>query len=78
MLISDEQEERMIERVFLENAVRDLPDKLKVVVAMNVAGYTQKECATVIGLTKAAVGSIFKKSLVRVREHMERENQDNL
>lgn len=78
MLISEEQEEAMFERVFLENAVHDLPDKLKVVVAMNAAGYTQKECASVIGLTKAAVGSIFKKSLVRIREHMEKENQDNL
>lgn len=54
-------------RILLEDAIKKLPPKQQVVVALREAGYSQMECGVIIGMTRAAVGFIQKKSLFNLR-----------
>lgn len=49
--------------IFLEAALDMLPEKERAVIALRLAGYTQKECGSIVGLTRAAIGTIYKRGL---------------
>ena len=49
--------------LLLLEALRKLPEKERAIVALRVAGYTQKECGQIVGLTRAAIGGIYKRGL---------------
>jgi len=48
-------------------ASQRLPNKERAVLALRMAGYTQRECGAVIGMTRSAVGIIYKRSLALLR-----------
>ena len=54
----------------LRDAVDRLPDNLRAVVALRFAGYTQQECAGVLGMTRANIGAMHKRALLRLAETM--------
>jgi DNA-directed RNA polymerase specialized sigma24 family protein len=62
--INDEEETLL--RMQLVAAVDKLPPKLKIVVALLSAGYTQQESANILGLTRGAIGLIFKRAKLRI------------
>jgi DNA-directed RNA polymerase specialized sigma24 family protein len=66
-----EEEEAIIRKLLLIEAVQLLPPKYKAVLALRMAGYSQRECGQIMGLTRAAIGFIQKKSLIRTREILE-------
>lgn len=66
-MITHGLEENIFEGIELEEEVQALPDKQKVVVAMIASGFTQADCASIIGLTRAAVGVIWHRTLEELR-----------
>ena len=69
-MINHSMEEEIFEEIELEAKVKALPPKQRVVVAMISAGFTQADCASIIGLTRAAVGVIWHRTLQELRGTM--------
>lgn len=57
----------------LKNKIRKLPDKQKVIIALQAAGYSQKESGTIIGVTGSTVGIIFKRAIGKLRKEVDDE-----
>ena len=69
-MINHSTEEDMFEEIELEEHIRALPPKQRVVVGMISAGFTQADCASIIGLTRAAVGVIWHRTLEELRGNL--------
>lgn len=50
------------------DAFKQLRERQRVVVALRVAGYSQKESGAIVGLTRGAIGYIYKQSLSDLRK----------
>lgn len=61
-------EDDLFSNLSLAAAVNQLPNKYKAVIALRLAGYTQKECGSLLGFTRSAVGFIQKKALAQLKE----------
>ena len=68
--ITGEEEDRIFSHMLLIAAVHKLPAKQQVIVALRTAGYTQQECGEIVGMTRAAIGFIYKRALKRLRQFM--------
>jgi RNA polymerase sigma factor (sigma-70 family) len=68
--ITSEEEDRIIDHMLLISAVHRLPPKQQVIVALRSAGYTQQECGDIVGMTRAAIGFIYKRAVRRLRQYM--------
>lgn len=63
-------ENATIQKVLLQDAVKKLPEKEKVVIALRLIGYTQRECSEIIGGTRASIGSIYKRAMRKLTEEL--------
>jgi RNA polymerase sigma factor (sigma-70 family) len=70
-MITGEEEDSIIEKMLLTEAISKLPPKQRAVVALISAGYTQNECGRIFGMTRAAIGFIHKKALSHLRRLIE-------
>lgn len=61
-VFEEHDEEETLLRLELVEAVAQLPPKLRIVTALLSAGYSQQECASILGLTRGAVGLIYKRA----------------
>jgi len=61
-------EEGVINNMHLMSMFTDLPPKQQVVLALRTAGYTQKECGIILGVTRAAVGFNYHRAVQLLRE----------
>jgi DNA-directed RNA polymerase specialized sigma24 family protein len=52
----------------LAAAIDQLPVKHRVVMALWAAGYNQRECGEIVGLSRAAIGIIRKKTALALQE----------
>jgi len=59
--------EKLESRLAIEETVDKLPVKEKVVLTLRLAGYTQRECGFIIGMTRSAVGIIYKRAVTLLR-----------
>jgi DNA-directed RNA polymerase specialized sigma24 family protein len=66
-----DQEDAVLTSMTLMDAIKHLPIRQHVIVALRLAGYKQSECAAIVGLTSPAVGAAFRRALLRMRERME-------
>lgn len=69
MIAADDVEERIVDRVFLKEAMAQLTEREQRVLIMRYfRGRTQSEIAAVIGVSQVQVSRIEKKALERLRE----------
>jgi len=59
--------EKIESAVAIDEIISKLPVKEKVVIALRLAGYTQRECGVMIGMTRSAVGIIYKRAINLLR-----------
>ncbi len=72
MLISDDTEEKIVDRVFLKEVLSKLPERERRIIIMRYfRGKTQSEIAETIGVSQVQVSRIEKKALIKLREAAE-------
>jgi len=71
LVLDHTDEDKLFERIEINEAVMAMPPKQRVVLAMVSAGHTQLDCAKVVGLTRAAIGAIYHKAIEEIREAMD-------
>jgi DNA-directed RNA polymerase specialized sigma24 family protein len=59
---SHEEEVSIINLIDLNEAIKKLPIKLRTIAALRTAGYTQRECGEILGVTRAAIGFAEKRA----------------
>ncbi|MCD8192140.1 MAG: sigma-70 family RNA polymerase sigma factor [Oscillospiraceae bacterium] len=65
------QEERLIERVVLDEAIRRLPERQQMVISLRYFhGLTQQKCAGILGVSQVQVSRLEKKAVETLREIM--------
>lgn len=65
-----DEEDDILLKIQLEDAIKDMPIKLRAVVALLSAGYTQQESARILGITRGAVGMIYKRARLAIEEKL--------
>lgn len=63
-------EDDLFTYMMLRRAVHNLPDKHRAVIALRMAGYKQKECGAILGVTRAAIGFIQKRAIEMLRQEL--------
>jgi DNA-directed RNA polymerase specialized sigma24 family protein len=69
MRLSDDEEGQIFTEMALYDAVKQLSTKQRMVVALITAGYTREECSTILGITRQAVGFIYKRAIRKMRTY---------
>lgn len=70
LLISDDTEEKIIDRVFIKEALAGLSEREKNIIMMRYyRGKTQSEIARMIGVSQVQVSRLEKKALKQIREN---------
>lgn len=62
--------------IIVGGAIMQLTDKERVVVALRLSGYTQKECGEIIGMTRAAAAAIYKRGVDHLAKSIRRGNDN--
>ena len=70
-------EDKIISRLLLLEAVQRLQPKYAAVIALRSAGYSQQECGVILGVTRAAIGFIQKRAIKEIRKILEVLNDDS-
>ena len=71
VLGDDSQEERLVERIALGEAIRQLSQRERMVISLRFYhGLTQARCARVLGVSQVQVSRIERKALERLREKL--------
>lgn len=65
----------VIDLLILKDAIANLPVKERVVTALRSAGYTQRECGEIMGITRSAIGFAEKRALHKLRKTLEGGNE---
>lgn len=65
-----EQEDSINTDVLIRTAIQRINPKYQAVLAMRSAGFTQAECGLILGVTRAAIGFIYKRGIQELREVM--------
>ena len=72
ILTDTESEDRMIERMSLRHAIKDLPDREKKVIQLRYYhGLTQERIARILNVSQVQVSRIEKKAIQNLRERMQ-------
>lgn len=66
-----EQEETIHNRITLKESIRRLHPRHRAVLALRMAGFTQKDCGIVLGVTRPAIGHMHRRALEEIRKAME-------
>lgn len=61
-------EDTLLDKIVVRQIVDSLPDRLRAVLALRLEGYTQNECAVILGVTRAAVNAMQKRAHQEVRK----------
>ena len=61
-------DEMILLGIDIKRSFDKLTAKHRAIVALRMAGYTQRECGEIVGLTRAAVGISYKKAKTIIRE----------
>jgi hypothetical protein len=59
--------DELMDYLALEEIISKMSPRKQIVVALMSAGYTQEECGTIIGLTRAAIGYTYNTILREMR-----------
>lgn len=54
----------------LKTKIKKLPDKQKAIIALQAAGYSQKESGMIIGTTGSTVGIVFKRVINKLKKEV--------
>ncbi len=66
---TDAPEESMVERIALQEAIRQLPEKERMTILLRYfKGLTQEQTARVVGVSQVQISRLEKKGLARLRE----------
>lgn len=79
-MLDNDSEEQLFEKMTLQDAVRQLTQVRRIIVALRSAGYTQQDCGVILGLTGVAVGLIHRRAIEQIRQFMawyERKSYDH-
>ena len=69
MLGTEAPEEAMVERIALQEAIRQLPEKERMTILLRYfKGLTQEQTARVVGVSQVQISRLEKKGLARLRE----------
>jgi len=63
-----EEEQQADDHVLMDSLLTSLPVPERVVVALLLAGFKQIEVGVIIGMTRAAIGAIYKRAITRLKE----------
>ena len=70
MLTEGNQEEQVLERIALRQAISQLPERERTVIDLRYFhGLTQDRAAKILGVSQVQVSRIEKKALIALREH---------
>lgn len=68
-LVSEDTEEKMVDKVFIKESLKQLSDRERNIIIMRYfRGKTQSEIAALIGVSQVQISRIEKKALQRMRE----------
>ena len=66
---TDAPEDSMVERIALQEAIRQLPEKERMTILLRYfKGLTQEQTARVVGVSQVQISRLEKKGLARLRE----------
>lgn len=65
--LTTNEEDSIFDSLMLMDVIQDLTVKQRVVVALRSAGYSQLEAGKILGMTRAAIGIIFKRAIQAIR-----------
>lgn len=74
--ISYSEEEQLFTHMALVEVLQQLSPKQRIVVALICAGYSRTECGMILGLTRQAAGATFKRAIFKIREALEKYEED--
>lgn len=69
-MVNAQNESNVIDSIVILNSLSALTQKQRVVLALRTAGFVQRECGEILGLTRSAVGFIERKAKRRLREQL--------
>lgn len=76
MAISEEEENSIIDTMMLSESMQKLSKKYRLVLALYLSGYNQRECGVILGITRAAVGFIYKKATAALSKLVNEETKE--
>ena len=69
VLGDEDQEERMLDRVYLRQAMERLPERERQVIALRYYhGLTQEKCAAVVGVSQVQISRLERKAITALRD----------
>lgn len=71
------KEDQILTNVSVGMGIEQLPIKQRIVLALRVAGYTQLESGTILGVTRAAVSGTLKRAVLRLQKLIVGEDNDD-
>ena len=71
VLGDDGQEERMLDRVYLRQAMEQLPERERQVIALRYYhGLTQEKCAAIVGVSQVQISRLERKAISALRDSL--------
>ena len=70
-MLDSGSEDDLFTNMVLREAIQELDPVRKAVISLRAAGYTQQECGTILGLTGVAVGLIYRKTVLQLRQYFD-------
>lgn len=65
------EEERVLEKVYLGQAMEKLPERERTVIALRYFhGLTQEKCAAIVGVSQVQISRLERKAVERLREYL--------